>query len=394
MQQAGTLEVRKVTSRADFKTFLEFPWTVYKGDPNWVPPLLSTRRGHLDKTQNPAWEYMEGDYFIAWRGAQPVGTIAAFVNHHHNEYWKERIGWFGMFECLNDPEAASALLQTAKTHVRSLGSYTGIRGPANLTTTDECALLIENFSRPVVLMAYNPPYYQSLIENSGQGFVKCMDLYSWYSNPDMISEGGGLPPKLVRVVEKTRTRNRIVLRKPQPGKLKQEIGKILDLYDTAWAENWGFYPPTQREADKLYKDMKQFVDLDLVHFAQIDGQDIGFLLALPDMNQALHLAYPHPGEPELWTLLKVFWHWKIRPKITGQRIIFMGVKPEHRGKGVEAALCLAFFEEGVRYRKYYDSDAGWVLETNQPMNQLSQTFNAKLYKRYRFYEAALTDPTG
>jgi GNAT superfamily N-acetyltransferase len=385
----GQLTVRKVDNPADFKVFFEFPWTVYKGDPNWVPPLLSLRHSLLDKKKNPAWEYLEGDYFVAYRGATPVGTIAAFINHNHNKFWKENIGFFGFFECFDDQEAATALLKTAAEYVKSLGATEGLRGPANFTVTDECALLIENFSRPVVLMPYNHVYYQRLIEESGLGFAKIMDLYSYYTNPDMILEDPAFVNKLSRVVERTKERNHITIRTPVPGKLKVEVDLILHMYDTAWERNWGFYPATKREADKLYTDLKDFVETDLIRFAVIDGKNVGFFLALPDLNEVLHLAYPRPGEPELWTLLKILFYWKVQRRIKGQRVVFMGVEPEYRGKGSEAAMMQSFLQDGLVHRRYYGSDLGWVLESNQPMNQLATTYKAKLYKKYRFYQKPL-----
>src|SRR5258708_6339101 len=343
----GALSVRKVENAADYKTFFEFPWTLYKDDPNWVPPLLSTRKSILDKKVNPGWDYMTGDYFLAFRGSEPIGTIAALVNHHHNEYWKENIGWFGLFECYDDQEAATALLKTAADHVKALGATDGMRGPASLSAYDEWGLLIDGFMPPVILMAYNPQYYQRLIEESGLGFAKCMDLYSYYTNPDQIMASGGMTPKLRRVVDKTKERNHITLRKPDPKNLKKEVDLLHHLWDTCWSANWAFYPLTDREADKLFKDLKDFVDVDLVRFGMIDGKDVGFLLALPDFNQVLRLAYPRPGEPEIFTLLKVLWYWKVRRKITGQRILLLGVEPQYRAKGVEAAMNLSFYEDGI-----------------------------------------------
>lgn len=387
-QPTGSLTIRKVDKPQEFKVFLEFPWTLYKDDPNWVPPLVSMRRALLDKKKNPTWQYLEGDYFLAYRGDQPVGTIAAFINHRYNEFWDYKVGWFGWFECYNDQEAATALLRCAGEHIRSLGPYTAMFGPANFTTNDECGLLIENFSQPVLLMVYNKDYYQRLIEGSGLGFEKAMDLYSWYSNPDLIQSEGGLPAKLVRVVEKTKERNGIKIRKPDPKRLREELAHIRNIWTSAWEKNWGFQPPTDLELDYLFKDLKDYVEPDLGRFAEIDGKPVGFLLALPDMNQVLKIAYPHPKKPEIITLLQILWHWKIRPKITGQRILLMGVLPEYRGKGVDAAMNLSFFEYGI-HGKYPDTDAGWVLESNQPMNQLSVSFHAKLYKRYRIYERKL-----
>ncbi|MEP7285759.1 MAG: N-acetyltransferase [Chloroflexota bacterium] len=383
---AGSLTIRRVQNDADYKAFFEFPWTVYNDDPNWVPPLLSIRHTLLDKKKNPSWEYLEGDFFVAYRGTQPVGTIAAFINHNYNKFWNVKVGWFGFFECVNDQEVATGLLNAAGDHIRSLGPYTTMLGPAQYTMNDECGMLIENFTQPVLLMPYNKPYYPQLVENSG--LTKAMDLNSWYSNPDTIQSEGGMPAKLVRVVEKTSARNGIKIRKGDATHLREELLIIRTIWESAWEKNWGFQPPTDRELDLLFKDLKDYFDPALGRIAEIDGKAVGFLLALPDMNQVLKLGYAHPGEPEFVTLIKILWHWKIRPKITGQRILLMGVIPEYRGKGVDAAMNLSFFQEAV-HGKYPDTDAGWVLETNQPMNQLAISFHAKLYKRYRVYEKKL-----
>src|SRR5262249_40243117 len=108
-----TIEVRKVENPSDFKAFFEFPWTLYKNDPNWVPPLLSIRRDLPKKKKNQSWKYREGDYFAAWRGNKIIATITALITHRHNEFHQEHIGWFGTFEVYDDQEAATALLEMA-----------------------------------------------------------------------------------------------------------------------------------------------------------------------------------------------------------------------------------------------------------------------------------------
>ena len=164
---SNPVAVRKVENAGDFRAFFEFPWHLYKNDPHWVPPLLSMRRDLLDKEKNPAWaEYMEGDYFAAWRGDQIVGTIVAYINHRHNKFHEEHIGWFGAFEVYDDQEAATALLETAAEWVKSRG-YDAVRGPQTFTTHEECGLLVDGFTRPTLLMPYNYPYYQQLVENAG-----------------------------------------------------------------------------------------------------------------------------------------------------------------------------------------------------------------------------------
>lgn len=380
------LSVRKVESKADYEAFLKFPWVLYKGDPYWVPPLLSMQQHKLDKKKNPTWKHLEGDYFVAWRGDKPVGTIAAFINHRHNEFHNEHIGFFGFFEVYDDQEAATALLETAAEYVRAKG-YNAIRGPASFSTNEECGVLIEGFDDvPVVLMPYNYPYYQRLIENV-PGFAKVMDLYSYYITLENV-EGGGRLAKLLRVTQKNNERRHIVTRMPDVKKLKQEFLTLKAIYNRAWDQNWGFVPFSDEELDEMVKMLGQYFVPRLAQYASVDGKPIGFLLALPDMNQALHAAYPRPGIPEPISLLQVLWHWKIRPKINRARIMLMGVQEGYRGLGVESAMFAALYHEVVDMGWNY-ADGGWVLETNEPMQRLVDAYNSRHYKTYRFYERAL-----
>ncbi|MCC7209827.1 MAG: GNAT family N-acetyltransferase [Anaerolineae bacterium] len=389
MTTQSTLTVRKVESSRDFNAFFEFPWTVYKDDPNWVPPLLSQRRHLLDRSKNPSFEYLDADYYVAWRGDKPVGTIAAFINHRHDEYHPEdnRLGWFGFFECLDDPDAARALLSTALDYARAR-NCSAVRGPANFTLNDECALLVENFEPPVILMPYNPPYYQRLIEDSGLGYSKIMDTVSVLAEPSKyLDENGNLTPKLVRMMELLKTRGGIGSRLADTKRLDEEMKLLRELYSSAWEKNWGFVPPTERELDELFKNLKQYFYPGLGIFGQMGGKDVGFILGLPDMNQVLRQAYARPGTPEIWTLLKALWHWKIRPKITRQRILLFGIQEPYRGKGVDGAILAEYLKQSMM--SYPVVDAGWILETNARAINEMYRFDARIYKRYRFYQAPL-----
>ena len=171
------LSIRKVENAQDYRAFLEFPWQLYKDEPNWVSPLVSMRRSLLDKHKNPDWKYLEGDYFAAWRADQIVGTIAAFINHRHNKANQEHVGWFGAFDVYDDREAGLALINTAVDWVRSRG-YDAIVGPQTFSTHGDCGILIDGFIRPVLLMPFNYPYYAPIVESAG--FQKKEDLYSFH----------------------------------------------------------------------------------------------------------------------------------------------------------------------------------------------------------------------
>jgi hypothetical protein len=387
---AATITIRQVTTPAEQKVFVEFPWTLYKDDPNWVPPLLSSRQKLMDKAKNPGWEYLTGDYFIAWRGAEPVGTVAAYINPRHNDTWNEQIGWFGAFECIHDQEVATALLRTAAGWVRAKGGYTAMRGPVTFTCNDDgWGLLIENFARPVLLMPYNPPYYQTLIENAGVGLGKAMDLVSYYCDPQTVLDNPNAPyARYKRLVEQLMKRNQITVRQPDPKRLREELDLLREIYVKAWEKNWGNVPPTDHEMDQLFADLKQFFEPDLAQFVYVKGQIAGFFLGLPDFYEVLALARPHPRTPELWTLLKALWHWKVRPKMRRSRVLLFGILPEYRRMGADAVCFLQYFDQVVRGR-YPILDAGWILETNEGMKKLAEGVGATIYKRYRIYEAAL-----
>jgi GNAT superfamily N-acetyltransferase len=387
---SAPVSVRKVETKADLKVFLEFPWTLYKHDPYWVPPLVDMQRHKLDKRKNPAWQYMEGDYFIAWRGDQPVGTIAAVINHRHNDYQHEHIGFFGMFEVYDDPEAAHALLSTAAEYVRAKG-YDAVRGPASFSTNDECGLLIKGYDDPpVVLMPYNFPYYQRLIE-SAPGFDKVMDVFSYHVSLQDWTSSEKLEQTL-RVTRKNSERRSITVRSIDPKNVKADLKLFRGLYNQAWEANWGFVPMSDAELDALIHDLGQYLEPRLACFASVKGEPVAFMLAFPDLNQPLKAAYAHPRRPALLTLLRVVWHWKVRSKINRIRIALLGVREGYRGIGVEAAMLVELYEQALKISAesgWSSADAGWVLETNEPMKRLVQNYSGEDYKHYRFYERKL-----
>ncbi|MBC8098183.1 MAG: hypothetical protein H7Y11_01960 [Armatimonadetes bacterium] len=378
------LKITKVETPADFKVFLGLPWQVYKDQPNWTPPLVSMRRDTLDKTHNPAWDYMEGDYFIAWRGAQAVGGIAAFINHRHNEFHNENIGWFGAFEVLNDPEAATALLTTAVDWVRAKGC-TAIRGPQTFTTHEDVGLLVDGFAPPVILMPYHAPYYQVMIES--QGFTKRNDMYSFYSDWAMLG-AGDLESKFEKLKARIIQRSGLTIRPIDRKNLRADFVLFKDLYNKAWVANWGFVPMTDKELDALIAGLQLIFDPDLACFAEINGVPVGFLIVIPDLNQALHLVRPNPNIPEPLSLLSLVWHWKLRGKVTGSRVPLMGVVSEHRSKGFD--LVMHYHVLGALRRKGYAwVDCGWILDANHDMIGVMKGYGMRVHRTYRLYERSL-----
>ncbi|MCK6579428.1 MAG: hypothetical protein L6Q98_15150 [Anaerolineae bacterium] len=383
---SGAVTVRKVESERDFRDFFEFPWQVYRNDPHWVPPLLSMRRDLLDQKKNPDWKVLEGDYFAAWRGERIVGTIAAYVNPLHNRANHENVGWFGAFEVIDDQDTASALLDTAAEWVRSRG-LDAIVGPQTFTTHGDYGLLVEGFIRPVLLMPYNYPYYQRLIEEAG--FHKREDLFSFHASRESAGESG-LSDRLNRLTESVMKRNHITVRPIDRRRLREEFALFKDIYNDAWADTWGHVPMTPAELDDLVKTLGRFFDPDFAFFAYVDGEPAGFVMGIPDYNLILKKANPRPGVPEIVTLARALWYWKVRRTIDWIRIALLGVRHAYREKGVDVALYGTILESCVQSGRIEHSDSGWVGEGNFRMVRVAQNLGLELYKRHRLYEKRFT----
>ena len=194
-----SVTVTSVSGRRDLDAFIKLPFRLYRDDPNWVPPLISERVEFLDKERHPFYEHADVKLFMARRNGKPVGTIAATINHRHNEVHEEQVGFFGYFEVLQDREAAEALLETACDWVREQG-MTAIRGPETFSQNEEAGLLVDGWNGPpVIMMTYNPPYYVDFIE--GAGFYKAMDLLAYTVDIHKFGpHGKNLPPKLKRKI--------------------------------------------------------------------------------------------------------------------------------------------------------------------------------------------------
>lgn len=366
------ITIRPVRTEQDKKQFIGFLWTIYRNNPAWVPPLWMDRRKLMDKKKNPFYQHADAEFFLAERNGEVVGRIAAIVNHNHNKEHNDKAGFFGFFECINDPAVARALLDTAKEFLKARG-MNAMRGPANPSVNDEYGLLIDAFDQPpVVLMTFNPPYYVDLLESYGLRKIK--DLYSY-----ILSQKTVYSDKLQRVNTLVKERMGLTIRPLNMKRFNDEVKIIKDVYNKAWAYNWGAVPMTEAEIESLAADLKPVIVPDLILFAEAKGKTIGFALSLPDINVALKYnkkGWLIPG------LIRLFLH---REKIDLVRIIVLGVLPEYQNSGAAGVL---FYETAVRARSlgYGYGDAGWILEDNDKMVKAAKTLRGEIYRTYRIYE--------
>jgi GNAT superfamily N-acetyltransferase len=368
------LEVSPVTSRADLKAFMKLPWAIYKNDPHWVPPLLGELEKVLDPKKHPFHQHAETALFLARRNGEVVGRIAASVNKLFNEFHEASVGNFGFFECIDDVSVARALLDTAFEWNAQRG-MTSLQGPMNFSTNEEfCSpgVLIEGFDKPpAVLMAHTPPYYARLLEECG--FSKAKDLLCYWL------AGDEPPPRLVKGLARIKKTENVTVRSINMKDLDGEIDRIKEIYNSAWERNWGFVPMTEAEFDYMAKSVKPIVVPQLCEIAEINGEPVGFLLELPDYNQAFKQM---DGRMLPFGWAKFLWY---KRKINAVRVLTLGVKPEHRGKGIDALLMVSVFAEGIKLG-LKQGECSWILEDNFPMRHAMERCGAYVYKRYRVYE--------
>lgn len=377
-----TLQIERVQSDRQLRQFAAMPWRVYEGDANWVPWLYFERLDFFSKKKNPFFDHAEGDYFIARRNGETVGVIAALLNHRHNEFQQENVAHFGVFEVLDDKEAALALLETACDWARDRG-VARILGPMNLSTNDECGTLIEGFDRPpVVLMTYNPPYYVDFIEEAG--FEKAMDLLAWLRNLKLLVEQ--MPQKMHRVIGRVKQRYGLEVRPVDMRHWDEEVARIKMIYNSAWERNWGFVPMTDAEIEHLAASLKVILDPALIFMVEHEGEAVGFSLTIPDVNQPLRRI--HPGPSVLGSYLAAGRLFLQRYNTDLVRVLALGVKEEFRARGVDALLYYETAKAALE-RGYQWAEASWILETNDSMNRSIEMLGGEVYKKYRVYEKRL-----
>ena len=371
------MRVREVVTPQDRERFIRFPWEIYRRDPNWVPPLISERREFLDPRKNPFFEHAEAKLFLAGDDAGAVrGRIAAIVNRSHNEQHGEPAGFFGLFECRDDPEAAAALFNAAAGFLKSRG-MTVMRGPENMSVNDDVGLLVEGFdSPPALMMPYNPRYYIPLVE--ARGFRKAMDLYAWYGDARELE----IPEKITRGIQLCQRRFGFKVRSVDMRRFNEELRNIHRVYTEAWEQNWGAVAMTAKEFDYLAAQLKPVVDPDLCLIAEVGGEVAGFSLALPDFNQALiHLN----GRLLPFGILKLLWY---RRKIDMIRILTTGVIKKFRHMGIDSCFYYETWKRG-NAKGIYRGEMSWILENNAAMNNALRNLGFRIYKRYRLYDRDL-----
>jgi hypothetical protein len=374
------IEIVECTTASQRDAFIAFQWEIYTGDRYWVPPLMSDRRRIYDKAKNEFFQHSDAALFLAKRDGKIVGTIAAIHNTRHNAKWQDKTGFFGAFECIDDPAVAAALFDAAKAWLKARGLDT-LRGPATLSLNDECGLLIDGFDgEPQPMMTYNPPYYRKLVE--GYGFAKSMDLFAWWI---AVEDGDAAVKRRVgRIADMAQRRGKFTFRHIDIKRVNAEYEHARNvLYAGPWEKNWGHVTPTEPEMRHTLHGLAQIADPELTFFAEIDGKCVGVGACLPNVNRPLRAAYPHPKTPEWWTVLKFLWY--RRTMVNSVRFLVLGVSEEHRMSGIDAAIAVKM-NEALKRKGFTGAECSWILESNDVMNRIIEAGGGKIYRTYRLYD--------
>jgi GNAT superfamily N-acetyltransferase len=371
------LEVAPVRGGRDLAAFIAFPYRLHRADARWTPPLRRDVRALVSPAKNPFFRHAQAEHYIARRDGRVVGRITAIENARHNEFHRDRVGFFGFFESEDDQAVASALVEAAGAWVKGRG-LSVLRGPTSFSTNDEAGLLVDGFDTPpVLMMPHNPRHYARLLEAAGLRKAKDLLVYERTVDPP--------PARLVQRAETLQEQHGIRLRRLDLPRFDEELGRVKRLYNAGWQRNWGFVPMTDDEIDFLARQLRPVVVKDLVVFAEHGQEPIGFAVALPDLNVALRANRSgrlFPG------IVKILWASR---RIDRLRILLLGTRPEWRRKGVDALLYLHLWE-AARAKGYRWAEAGWILEDNHPMRNALARMGFAVYKTYRLYDLALAGP--
>lgn len=376
---AAAVQVVPVATPAELDRFIRVPMRLSAHDPNYIAPLLIERREALSPKTNPFFAHADVQFWLAVKDGRDVGRISAQIDHL-NPQTAEGYGNFGLIAAEDDPEVFAALFRTAEAWLRERGCRAAL-GPVNLSTNEEVGLLVEGHDTPpMVLMGHDPAYTGARIE--GQGYAKAKDIYAYE-----CSVADDLPAPILRRVRKPLA-DGVTLRTLDMKRFEAEVGTLTEILNDAWSGNWGFTPTTEAETKQLATALKMVIDPRLTWFAEIDGEPAGFMVLLPNVNEAIADLR---GKLLPFGWAKLLWRLKVG-RVKSGRVPLMGVKRRfastHRGQLLPFQLIDAVVQ-AARKLGYERYELSWILEDNLPMRRICEAGGARIYKTYRLYEKAL-----
>ncbi|MGY8986497.1 MAG: N-acetyltransferase [Sphingomonadales bacterium] len=372
-----TLKIKKVENKKALKTFVKMVPKFYKNDPHYVQMLDFERMGLLSKEKNPYFLHAKAEYWIAFRGDEPVGRISAQIDQLSLEKIDPKLGSFGMFECENNIATAKALFDVATGWLKSR-DMTKVRGPYNLSVNSECGLLVKGFNTdPMVMMGHAPKYYGELFERLG--FEKEKDLLAYSLDLNLP-----WPEKIERILKIGYKNKRVDIRPMDKNNFETNFEIVFDIFNDAWSENWGFLPFTKEEAHHTAKEMKPLIKPEKALFAYLNDKPVGFMITLPNINWMIKDL---GGKLFPFGWAKFIWRLFTKAEVQN-RVPLMGMRKDVQGSPSAGMMVMMLIDLS---RKYCVKNGGkigelsWILEDNKAMNNILLQIGCIHYKTYRMY---------
>jgi GNAT superfamily N-acetyltransferase len=376
--RAVPVEVGPVRTLGDRREFVDLPFRLHGTGTPWIPPLKLERHQFLSPRMGPFFRHGEADLFLARRDGRVAGRISAQLDLSFNSFHENAWGMFGFLETEDDAEVLDALLRAAEAWLRERGRDRMV-GPMDFSMNDEVGVLIEGFDRePLIRQPWHPPYYRRLCEEAG--LEKVVDLLMWELR---IENRDKILPIIRKLADELEPKHGIRIRRMKRRALRRELDAFAEIYNEAWARNWGFVPYTSEDLDAYAQELHLVFDRDWFMVAENEnGETVGVAITVPDVNQVLKQMNGR-------VLPFGWWHYLNRRRIVDRcRIGFLGVKPAYQHTGVAAGFYIEHFNVSERSRIKW-GEGGWVLETNKGLNRGMEALGGQIDKRYRVYERAL-----
>ncbi|MGI9508976.1 MAG: hypothetical protein ACR2QJ_06475 [Geminicoccaceae bacterium] len=377
----GALDIQPVTDRSGLKTFIDLPNRLYRDRSGYVPPLNVERDETLNSRKNAYYQHARGQYWLALRNGQPVGRISAQIDRLHLERYKDDAGHFGLLDAEDDQEVFASLLATAETWLRERGMKQ-VRGPFNLSINEECGLLVDGFDYPaMMLMPFAPDYAARRLGMEGYEPAKDLLAYTLDVHENIVIRGE-------RMLDRISKEARITVRPVEMKRYKQELGVVLDIFNDAWADNWGFIPFTDAEMRQIAKGMRPLVRPSMNYIAKVDGEPAAMLICLPNLYEIIHDL---DGKllPLGWA--KLLWRLKTH-RFESCRVPLMGIRQRYQGSMIGSALLPLMFKSlhhGLMAEGFKKLEMSWILDDNMPMRRILEGLGAEAYRTYRLFEKPL-----
>ena len=376
----GRVEIRKVESNHDLKAFVQFYYDLYRDCPHAVPFLFTDEIATLRKDKNPAFEFCEADFFLAYKEGKVVGRVAAILNKKANQRWNVQQVRFGYFDFIDDLEVSKALMDTVEQWGRERG-MTQIAGPLGFTDMDREGMMVEGFNRlSTMYVNYNYPYYPQHIEKLGR-FEKDNDYLEF-----LVKISDHVPEKIMKVSQVIEKRYNLRVKKftrkelVSGGKGREIFHIINKTYDGLY----GFSQLSERQIDHYVDEYIKIADLDLVTGVEdaTNNKLVGFGICFPSFSNALQKTRDGHFLPfGWWHLLKVLkFH-----KTNTIDMLLIGVLPEYRAKGANSLIFRDIVLQMLRHG-YVFAEAMPQMETNTRIISLWDYFEHEQHRRHRCYK--------